>query len=147
MYSGLLPDLDDPDTAPFWAAARESRLVAQRCGQCGYLRWPPAPRCPECLSSDTSWVELSGVGTVWSYAVYHRAMHPAFADAVPYTVAVVRLAEGGSMVGTVLTSSGDADADGEVRIGAEVRAVFDHVTPEVSIVRWRPSSDAGAAVG
>ena len=138
MYKGLLPDISDPLTGPFWSSAAEHKLVVQRCNSCAYLRWPIADLCPVCLHAESTWTELSGEGTVWSFAVYHRAMHPAFADAVPYTVATVELAEGPHMVGTVLTSTGDADADGEVAIGTRVLAVFDAVTPEVTIVRWKP---------
>jgi uncharacterized OB-fold protein len=146
MYTGLLPDRDDPLTAPYWDAALEGRLVVQRCHSCAYLRWPAAELCPVCLSTESSWVELSGEGTVWSFAVYQRAMHPAFADAVPYTVATIELVEGPHMVGTVLTSTGDADADGELHIGDRVSTVFDRVTPEISIVRWRPAASADPAV-
>jgi uncharacterized OB-fold protein len=145
MYKGLLPDLDDPLTAPFWSATMEEKLVAQRCTSCQYLRWPIAELCPICLHTESAWSELSGVGSVWSFAVYKRAMHPAFADAVPYTVATIELAEGPHMVGTVLTSTGDADADQELNIGDQVIAVFDPVTPEVTIVRWRPTSSTSVA--
>ena len=31
LYNKPIPKLDDPDMAPFWAAAREGRLTAQRC--------------------------------------------------------------------------------------------------------------------
>jgi len=137
-YSGILPDIDDPLTAPFWAAARDGRLVAQRCARCGTFRWTPAEICPECLSSETDWAPLSGRAVVWSYAVYRRAMHPAFKAAVPYTVAMLELPEGIRMLGMVRTSSGDADADGEVRIGDEVEAAFEAVTDEVTLVRWDP---------
>ncbi len=69
--------------------------------------------------------------------MYRRAMHPAFKGAVPYTVAMLELPEGIRMLGMVHTSTGDADADGEVRIGDEVVVAFDAVTDEVTLVRWR----------
>ncbi len=136
-YPGILPDIDEPLTAPFWAAAKAGRLVAQRCVACGHFRWTPAEVCPECLSADAEWTELSGRAEVWSYAVYRRAMHPAFKDAVPYTVAMLELPEGIRMLGMVHTSTGDADGDGEVRIGDEVEVAFDAVTDKVTLVRWR----------
>src|SRR6202012_3573533 len=77
-YTKPLPDLDDPLTAPFWTAARDGRLVAQRCANCGYLRWPPGPVCNECLTPGGEWAELSPHGTLYSYAEYHRALDPAF---------------------------------------------------------------------
>lgn len=143
-YEGLLPDPSAPLIAPFWAAAREGRLVAQRCTACGTYRWSPSELCPECLASTAEWTELAGVATVWSYAVYHRAMHPAFASLVPYTVAMLELPEGIRMYGMVATSTGDADADGELAIGDEVRATFERVSDEVSLVRWMPTGLASA---
>jgi uncharacterized OB-fold protein len=130
MATRPLPDVNDPLTAPFWAAARESRLTVQRCESCGALRWLPAPICPECLTTGGTWADMSGAGTVWSYTVYRRAMNPAFADAVPYTVALVELAEGVRMVGEM------AEPTPEIAIGQPVTAVFTPLSPEVTVVRW-----------
>ncbi|MBO9577460.1 MAG: OB-fold domain-containing protein [Microbacteriaceae bacterium] len=142
-YPGILPDTDDALTAPFWAAAREHRLVAQRCSRCGAYCWTPSEVCPECLAPLAEWAPLSGRATVWSLAVYRRAMHPAFEDAVPYTVAMLELPEGIRMLGMILTSTGDADRDGEVRIGDEVRADFLEADDDVTLVRWRAARAAG----
>src|SRR6202044_389062 len=48
----------DPDTAPFWEAARERRLITQRCGSCGALRFPPTPLCARCRSWNVEWTDL-----------------------------------------------------------------------------------------
>ena len=137
-YPGLIPDIEAPLTAPFWAAARERRLVAQRCARCRAFRWPPGEVCPECLEARTEWAALSGTAVVWSYAVYRRAMHPAFRERVPYTVAMLELPEGIRMLGMVVTSTGDADVDGEVRIGDEVEATYEPATDHATLVRWMP---------
>lgn len=126
-----LPDPDDPLTAPFWAAARENRLVAQRCTDCHYRRWPPAPVCYACQSSNAIWVGLSGRGTLYSYAEYHRALDPSFAAEVPYTVALIELPEGPWMYGKILDTLQTSD------IGRPVVAVYEAVTPRVTLVRWQ----------
>ena len=59
------------DTEPFWQAARERRLVAPKCSECGTFRLPPTPFCPSCQSKAVTWVELSGRATVYSFAVVH----------------------------------------------------------------------------
>lgn len=128
-YTAPLPDIDDPLTAPHWAAARDGRLSVQKCASCGALRWLPAVICPECLTTGGDWVDLSGTGTLWSYAVYHRAMNPAFKDRVPYAVAMVELDEGIRMVGTL------AEVDG-VAIGQRVHATYEPVTDDVTLIRW-----------
>ncbi|MGK3954523.1 Zn-ribbon domain-containing OB-fold protein [Microbacterium sp. I2] len=139
-YSGLLPDVDNALTAPFWAAVRREQLVAQQCVRCSSFRWSPSEVCPECLCSETQWTGLAGTASVWSYAVYRRAMHPAFAERVPYTVAMLELPEGIRMLGMIQTSTGDAEQDGEVRIGDQVRVTFLHATDEVTLVRWIPEA-------
>jgi uncharacterized OB-fold protein len=59
------------DTEPFWQAAKERRLVAPQCADCGTFRLPPTPFCPNCQSKAVSWVELSGDAVVYSFAVVH----------------------------------------------------------------------------
>ncbi|OBI21183.1 Zn-ribbon domain-containing OB-fold protein [Mycobacterium sp. E2497] len=59
------------DTEPFWQAAKEGRLVAPQCAECGTFRLPPTPFCPNCQSTAVNWVQLSGEATVYSFAVVH----------------------------------------------------------------------------
>jgi uncharacterized OB-fold protein len=59
------------DTEPFWSAAKERRLVAPQCADCGSFRLPPTPFCPNCRSKAVNWVELSGSASVYSFAVVH----------------------------------------------------------------------------
>ncbi|WGL53994.1 zinc ribbon domain-containing protein [Nocardioides sp. BP30] len=61
----------NPITEPFWAAAKERRLVAPQCSACGQFRLPPTPYCPECSSNEVTWTELSGRAEVYSFAVVH----------------------------------------------------------------------------
>jgi uncharacterized OB-fold protein len=80
----------DPWTEPFWQAAKESRLVAAQCGECQTFRMPPTPFCPNCQSQNTLWPQLSGRGTVYSYAVCNRSPFPGVEDFV-YIPVVVEL--------------------------------------------------------
>ena len=59
----------DPVTEPFWQAARERRLVAPSCADCGRFRLPPSPFCPHCQSSAVVWTQLSGRATVYTFTV------------------------------------------------------------------------------
>lgn len=128
-----LPDVHDPLTAPFWAATRQSKLVLPRCKGCGYMWWPPEIVCPECWTAEREWVEVPAEGTLWSFAVYHRALDPAFADEIPYTVGLIELDAGPKMYGRLATE-GDA-----VQIGQRVTALFRPVNDEVTLVDWLPS--------
>jgi uncharacterized protein len=123
----LLPDVDDPVAAPFWAATRDGRLVVQRCESCGAMRWPPLAGCPDCRSRDATWVEVATSGTVWSYAVYHRSLHGAFPD-VPYTIAVVDIDDGPRMTARAVGI--------DIGVGSRVSVVFDEVADGIVLPRW-----------
>ena len=126
----LLPDIEDPRAAPYWAAARERRLVLQRCDGCGSLRWPPRDTCPECLEPGGAWTEIGTGGTIWSFVVYHQAFHASFAAAAPYNVALVELDAGPTVVTNV-----EAPIE-QLEIGKRVHAVFHDVTDHVTLVRF-----------
>jgi uncharacterized protein len=134
-----LPRTDDPLTAPFWQGTLAAEVRVQRCADCGYLRWPPAPLCPQCLSPAGGWVPLQGHGSLLTYCVYHRALDPAFADEIPYAVGYVQLDEGPRMYGQV---DGPVQA---LQAGQPVRAVFRPVSDDVSLVHWTATSAAGAS--
>jgi uncharacterized OB-fold protein len=113
----------DVDSAFFWDGLREHRLVLQQCRTCGRFRFPPMMPCPYCGSRELDQRTLTGRGTVYSWVGVHRALDPAFADDVPYTVAAVDLDEGARVI-VRLAAGKDADA---TAFGACVRATYvDH---------------------
>lgn len=85
----LLP-ATDADTAPWWDATRERRLLVQRCKACGLAQHPPRALCTRC-GGEPVLVDASGHGRVWSFSVVRRPPSQAFV--APYAVALVRLAE------------------------------------------------------
>lgn len=107
-----------PTTEPFWAAAREDRLVAPRCGSCGMYRLPPTPFCPECQSTDIDWVQLVGRATVFSFSVVHG--FPGLPD-ITIVPAVLDLpdAPGARLVSNIV----GVDPD-HVHIGMDVSVLF-----------------------
>ena len=105
------------DSTVFWDSAAEGRVVAQRCGACQRLRHPPRPMCPHCGSLDVEVAELSGRGTVYSYAILHHPQNPAFD--YPVLAVLVDLEEGVRVVSNLT----DVDA-GDVRIGMPVEVGF-----------------------
>jgi uncharacterized protein len=130
VYNKPVPKLDDPVQGPFWAACREHRLTAQKCGNCGALVFPGLEICPACWERELAWTDVSTEGSIWSYVVYHRAFHPGFADELPYVVAIVENADGVRYPGRVVGRRED------VSVGAKVRAVFADETPEFTLVKW-----------
>ena len=87
-----LPDIDEPLTAPFFAAAAQQALALPWCETCRRLVWYPEALCPHC-SGALVWRVVSGRGTLFSWAVVARVFLPAFASQVPYVTALVALEE------------------------------------------------------
>ncbi len=123
-------------TEPFWAAAREERLVAPRCRDCATFRMPPTGFCPTCRSSATDWVELSGRGTVYTFTVARHALVPGAAPAVPYVIAVVSL-EGAEPV-RLITNIIDCGIE-DAAIGMAVEVVFCQIDASTTLPRFRPA--------
>jgi uncharacterized OB-fold protein len=105
-----------PDTAPYWNAARAGELHLQRCRPCDRLVWYPRVRCHRCGSDDLRWEALSGDGSVHAFTIVHRAADPDLADALPYVVALIELAEGARLMSNIVDIHPDA-----IRIGMPVR--------------------------
>jgi uncharacterized protein len=120
------------DSAIFWDAAVAHRLVAQRCAGCARLRHPPRPMCPHCHSLEFEVVELSGLGTLYSYAVLHHPQHPAFE--YPVLAALVDLDEGIRLVSNLV----DVDVDGGIEIGMRLRVTFVPTPADGAVPVFRP---------
>ena len=83
-----------PESAPYWRAAREHRLIIQHCTTCDLNQfYPPRVFCRRCMS-DLEWIDCSGRGTVVASSTVVRAPSPAFQKDAPYSVALIELAEG-----------------------------------------------------
>jgi uncharacterized OB-fold protein len=119
--------------APFWAAARDGRLVIQHCPACGHSQHYPRPWCTNCLHEPPDFVETSGEGTIYTFTVIRRSAVPAFAARVPYVLAFVDLDEGVRLVTNIV----DCDPDA-VRIGQRVRARFEAIDDEHTVVLFAP---------
>jgi len=132
-YEKPLPRMG-PDSQPFWDAARAHRLQLPHCGDCGKPHLPAAPICPFCLSTKIEWRDASGQGTISSWTRVHKAWFPAFAGDVPYNVIQVELDEGPRFTSNLVQHK-----EGDLRVGRRVEVVFDDVTPEVTLPRFRPS--------
>ncbi|MBO0805398.1 MAG: Zn-ribbon domain-containing OB-fold protein [Nocardiopsaceae bacterium] len=121
-------------TRPYWDAAAEGRLVIRECRGCGRLQHPPVPACPACHGADFGWREASGEGAVYSYTIIRHATHAALADAIPYVVALVELAEGPRLVTGITGCPPES-----VTVGMPVRAAFRRVTDEVTLPYFEPA--------
>lgn len=120
------------DTASYFKAAAEGRLDVPQCADCGTFFWTPQQMCPNCLSDNVNWKTLSGEGTVFTYIVVGRPVHPWFASQVPYVLALVEFedAPGIRILADVL---GDPQ---KVSFGAKVQATFETVKDDLGLVHF-----------
>lgn len=131
-YAKPLPP-QDQDSRPFWEALKAHRLTVQHCATCGHDQLYPRLLCTGCGGRDLTLVEAAGTGTVYATTVVRRAPTLAFEADVPYCVALVELAEGPRLMANVVGCPVD-----DVAIGLEVSVVYDDVTPEATLYRFRP---------
>jgi uncharacterized OB-fold protein len=122
-------------TRPFWDAAKRHELVLPRCKICDYLFFYPRSECPRCLSNQLEWMRVSGRGRLHTYTIVNQPANAAFRDDTPYVYAVVQLDEGPRMVSNVVQCAVDA-----ISVDMPLEAVFDDVTPEWTLVKFKPAS-------
>ncbi len=76
---------------PFWDGAAEGRLMMPHCVVTGAAFWPPSPISPFAQGRDVEWRMVAAEGEVLASVVYRRAFQRAFADRLPYGIAMVAL--------------------------------------------------------
>lgn len=113
----------DPVTAFYWEAAAQGRLAMQHCRHCDQLQFPPDVCCVHCQSQDLDTKDVSGRGTLYSWAVVDRAMHAGFAGRLPYVVALVELDEQPGL--RLVTNLVEVPDGTELRAGLPLEVVFE----------------------
>lgn len=88
-----------------------------------------------------TWQATSGRGRVWSFAVPHPPLLPAFEKLAPYNVIVVELEDDPSirLVGNLVARAGGRINEVDpatIRIGMPVRVLFERVADDVALPRW-----------
>jgi uncharacterized OB-fold protein len=132
----------DEESRPFFDGARRGVLLLRQCRACGTFTSPTGgigtplrPRCVNCFSAELEWAPASGWATLYSFALMHQVYDPAFAEDVPYNIAVVELAEGVRMTTNVVGCPNE-----ELWIGMPLEVTFEHVSEEVAIPKFRRST-------
>jgi uncharacterized protein len=133
-YDGFLPTIS-PLHEPFWDAVKRHRAELQRCDRCGRFRFIPSERC-QCGSADATWTPIAGSGEVYTYTVVHRAPTPYYQGRAPYVIAHVTLDEGPRMISTLECEPAT------VSVGMPVELVYDDVSPDLTLYRFRPRATA-----
>lgn len=125
-----------PETAHFWSAAREGRLVLQRCEDCDHVYFPPRPFCAKCNSRNVVIQEASGRATLYSYVISQR---PAPGFDAPYAIAVVTLEEGPRMMTNIVDIAQTPEA---LVLDMPLRVKFHKLTDDISLPLFGPDGAA-----
>lgn len=116
--------------SPFWAGARDGRLVIQRCNNCGTYMHPPGVLCGECGSERLGYSEVSGKGKLHSFTVYYNSPQQP-----PPIIGVVELIEQpGLWLVTELTSA-VRNPEG-LQIGASMHVEYESVSDAVTLPQF-----------
>jgi uncharacterized OB-fold protein len=122
-----------PEEQPYWEAAKQHRLVLQRCDGCGKVWFPVGPTCPFCQSNKFTWTQMSGRGRVHNYVIYHKPWVPYYKDKVPYALVQVQIEEGPRLTTNLLNVPVD-----QVKIGMLVQAAWEDLTDDVTLLQFTP---------
>lgn len=83
----------------FWQGLKDGKLLVSQCQSCGRYLHYPKPLCDHCQASDAKLVELPGDGHLVTWTTVQRSFDPGFESLVPYTLVLVALPEGISVMG------------------------------------------------
>jgi uncharacterized protein len=117
------------ETRPYWDAAREGRLVLQRCASCGRHQFYPRAFCISCLADGLEWVQARGTGRIYTYTICRIAANPAMT--APYAVALVDLDEGVRMLANIV----ECDIE-RISNGARVQVRFERISDEFTLPQF-----------
>lgn len=120
---------------PFWEGAKQGKLVLPHCTECNSVHWYPRLICPFCHSDKLDWIEVSGEGTLYTFAVQHRLAAGNWAKELPFVTAFIDLKEGDRMQ-TVLRGV-DPNKPEEIKIGSKVKVEFEQANDDTFIPFWR----------
>lgn len=134
-HSGKRFPIPTPETQAYWEACRDHELKIQRCQDCGQHQFYPRIICTSCTGQKLEWSRVSGTGEILSYTIITRPVSKGYAADVPYIVALIKLAEGPTMMSNVI----ECDVD-KVTIGMPVRVVFEDWSDEISIPKFKPDN-------
>jgi uncharacterized OB-fold protein len=126
-------------TGEFYGWCKKGELRFQQCKPCRAWRHVPREMCAECGSTEWEWAPSSGRGRVFTWTTTAVALHPAFKGATPYAPVVVEMDEGVRIVSEMVDCPPD-----ELAIDMPVEVIFDAVTPEVTLPKFKRSKGSGS---
>ena len=126
--------LPTPVSQPYWDGLRRHEVWIQYSPSLGRYVFYPRVLAPGTLADDLEWRQISGAGTLVSFAVAERPVAPQFADAVRHLLAIVEWDEGPRFATELVDVAPE-----ELEVGMPVTPVFvdvgDH---DVTLLKYAP---------
>ena len=116
----------------FWEFCRAHELRFQRCADCRAWRHMPRESCEKCSSFNWSWERSSGKGSLFSWTIIHRALHPGYAEELPYAAVIVEMEEGVRLVTRLVDIPHDA-----LELGLSLEVEFEDVADGITLHAFR----------
>ena len=88
--------------------------------------------CAQCGSWNWEWARSSGRGRLFTWTVVTLSMYPAFADEVPYAVALIEMEEGPRIVSRIVDVAPE-----DLYMDMPLEVIFEAVTDEVTLPKFR----------
>jgi len=135
-HSGKFMPRSRPETASWWEACRQEKLMIQRCSQCGAFQFYPRIVCTSCMSEQIEWFQAGGRAKVLTYTICRLPVAQAYAADVPYVVALVQLEEGPTMMSNIVQCDPES-----VVSSMPLEVVFEAWSDEITMPQFRPASE------
>lgn len=120
---------------PYWDGCTQGQLRVQRCEHCRKLRFYPAESCPFCGLIGGTWIETSGLGTIYSWIVVRKSPDSYWRTRVPYVSVIVELDDQKHLYIPGLLTDIDPNA---VRAGMPVKVWYEPTHDGKALPRWKP---------
>jgi len=117
----------------FWDGCKDKKLLYQKCKDCGHIIFFPKMLCSGCMGHNLEWKESQGRGKIHTFTVTYDAAPPEFMASVPFALAVINLDEGFTMLSNIVHCDYN-----KLACDMPVEVVFDPVTPEITLPKFRP---------
>lgn len=132
----LTPQPITPESKPYWDGMKESKLMLPKCQDCGQVHFYPRVFCPACHSRNLTWIQGSGKGKLYSFAILQRPFNRAVKVPTPYVLAMVELEEGPRMMSVLVNVAPDPAV---VKCDMPVEIVYKKLTDEATIPLFQPA--------
>ena len=125
-----LTPVAQPESDCYWEGARNGELWLQRDTKTGSYQFYPRAINTISPGAPMEWVQASGRGTLFTFAIVHAPPHPTFAEDIPYITAIVELEEGPKVPARIVGIDPEPE---NLKIGMALQAVYTQVSDDYAL--------------